>query len=268
MKLTKQQISYFETFGYLICRQLFPPSEIAEITCEADELWRQMRKEGEDKGSHQDIAPFIEHRPRLMQLADDDRIYEPMQQLLGDEFIWVGSEGRVGSFNDTNDHRWHCDRTWMYGLSYRWIKHMIYLEPTTKDTGALRVIPGSHLREFAEILHVFNEERPNTCRDIFGVEGDEMPCVALESDPGDMVILNHYIFHGVYHKQPNRRYISLKFAEKPTRPEHFDALCQHVQDASQLHEAFRNSKRTRIQKMIKPIITTESRCATYENPVP
>ena len=266
MKLTKQQMSYFETFGYLICRQLFPPSEIAEITREADELWRQMRKEGEDKGSHQDIAPFIEHRPRLMQLADDDRIYEPMQQLLGDDFIWVGSEGRVGSFNDTNDHRWHCDRTWMYGLNYRWIKHMIYLEPTTKDTGALRVIPGSHLREFAEILHVLNEERPNTCRDIFGVEGDEMPCVALESDPGDMVILNHYIFHGVYHKQPNRRYISLKFAEKPTRPEHFDALCQHVQGV--LHETFRNSKRTRIQTMIKPIITMESRSATYENPVP
>ena len=257
MKLTEQQIAHFEVFGFLIRRKLFPPGEMAEITREADDLWRQMRQDGEDENSHQSLQRFIEQRPRLARLADDDRIYEPMGQLLGAGFIWGGSEGVKGSFNETNDHRWHCDRAGLYGLNYRWIKHMIYLEPATKDTGALRVIPGSHLRPFCDMLHPLNDQKNGTCRDLFGVDGDELPCVALESEPGDLVMFNHYLFHGVYHKQPKRRYIALKYAEKPTRPEQVKALCRYHQDASQLHDSFRHSDRPRIGAMVENLIAAD-----------
>ena len=258
MKLTEQQIAHFETFGFLTRRQVFTPSEMADMTSAADDLWQQARQEDADENGYQAMGQFIEQSPRLSWLADDDRIYEPMMQLLGDGFIWGGSEGNKGTFNETRNHCWHSDRVEFLGLDYGLVKHMIYLEPTTKQTGALRVVPGSHFKQFGEMLGPLNSQQECTCRDLFGVEGDQMPCAALESEPGDLVMFNHYLFHGVYHKQPNRRYIVLKYAAKPTRAEHVKALCAHHQDASCLHDVFRGSTRPRIRAMIENLIASET----------
>jgi hypothetical protein len=262
MKLTEQQIAYFESFGFLILRQAFAPHEMTEMTRAADDLWRQARQEGEPEDNNQYMSRFIEPSPRLAWLAEDDRIYKPMGQLLGDGFIWGGSEGNKGSHNVTNDHYWHCDRDKFIGLGYGFVKLMIYLEPTTKETGALRVIPGSHLQPFADLLRPLDAQHRHTCRDAFGVEGDELPCVGVETQPGDLVLLNHYIYHGVYHKQPTRRFIALKYAAKPATAAHVNALRAHHQDSSCLHDAFRRSTRPRIQAMVEHLITSERLSAT------
>ena len=39
--LTTQEITHFETFGYLHLRQAFSPAEMQDISREADELWRE-----------------------------------------------------------------------------------------------------------------------------------------------------------------------------------------------------------------------------------
>lgn len=248
MKLTEQQIAHFETFGYLVRRQVFPPDEMAAIVRAAADLWRQMEAAGKVE-----IGNFIESCPQLVYLADDDRIYEPVSQLLGPGFIWGGSEGNRREHSEVGDHFWHSDRDAVNGMTYGCIKHMIYFEPTTKDTGALRIVPGSHLQAFAALLDPLNEQRPDTCRRLFGVEGDELPCVPLEAEPGDLVMFSQYLIHGVYHKRPRRCYIALKFAEKPTEPEHFELLNMHTPDRSRLHESFLSSERPRIREMIENI---------------
>ena len=262
MKLTKQQIAYFKTFGFLILPQVFAPNEMTEMTRAADDLWRLREEKQQGEGIYQYLGHFIEPSPRLAWLAEDDRIYEPMGQLLGDGFIWGGSEGNRGTHNVTNSHYWHCDRIEFFGLSYDFIKLMIYLEPTTKDTGALRVIPGSHLKSFADMLDPLNTEKSVTCSEIFGVEGDELPCIGLESQPGDLVLFNHYIYHGVYHKKLNRRYIALKYAAKPTMAEHVKALSAHGQDNSCLHDSFRHSTQPRVKAMVKNLIKSDQLSST------
>ena len=260
MKLTQQQLAYFDTFGYLMHRQVFTVNEMAKITRVADDLWQRARPKGANESTHQRVSPFVEPDPQLAWLAEDDRVYEPMAQLLGDGFIWGGSEGDKGSFNTTNDQHWHCDRHGFLGLDYGLIKLMIYLEPTTKDTGALRVIPGSHRVPFGKLLKPLNTQQAHDCPDLFGVEGEDLPCVILDSQPGDLVMFNHYLYHGVYHKHPNRRYITMKFAAKPTTTKHVAVLRAHGQDASCLAATFRNSARPRIRAMVEHLIASDQLC--------
>ena len=108
--LTDQQIDHFETFGFLFLPRLFPPAEIAEIRLAADALWRDERGGGPDQGQYQHVAPFIESSRDLSRLLEDDRIYLTIEKLLGAGFVWGGSEGNKGSFNETQSHGWHCDR--------------------------------------------------------------------------------------------------------------------------------------------------------------
>ena len=104
--LSGPQIAHFETFGFLLMRRLFSSMEIADIRRAADALWREKRDGLPDQGEHQSVAPFIESSNDLSQLPQDDRIYRPIEQLLGLGFVWGGSEGNKGSFNEEQSHPW------------------------------------------------------------------------------------------------------------------------------------------------------------------
>ena len=245
--LSGQQIAHFETFGFLLMRRLFSSSEIADIRRAADALWREERDGRPDQGEHQSIAPFIELSRELSQLAEDDRIYRPIEQLLGAGFVWGGSEGNKGSFNQEQSHAWHCDRPGEEQPDYVRIKLMLYLTATKKETGALRVMPGSHRPPFYDHLDRLNHIQSRPQVRPFGVAGPDLPGSALEVEPGDAVFFNQYLYHAVFGKQADRRYIALKFAAKPTSPRHFEALRKH--GAFSFHRAFIKRERTRIQQM-------------------
>lgn len=51
----------------------------------------------------------METRPALMRLVEDDRIYQTVTELLGDDLIWIGSEGMWGIDPGLADHTWHFD---------------------------------------------------------------------------------------------------------------------------------------------------------------
>ena len=256
--LSAQQISHFETFGFLCLKDLFTPAEMVAITSEAEELLEA--NPGSRSGpSHQAVSPFVEMGPGLARLPEDDRIYRPIEQLLGEGFVWGNSEGVSGSFNETNDHQWHCDRAGQIDLQYTRIKIMIYLQSMRKDAGALRVIPGSHHAPFHRQLLALQSQEYGSSPSAFGVEGSELCSCPLEVGPGDVVVFNHYLFHAVYGKQSVRRYIALKFAAKPETETHYEALIPHGQDASQLHDNYRHSERPRVVKMVSGLLEWEKK---------
>jgi len=258
--LSAQQICHFETFGFLCLNDLFTPAEMVAMTSEAEELLEA--NPGRRSGpSHQAVAPFVEMCPGLARLPEDDRIYRPIEQLLGEGFVWGNSEGVSGSFNETNDHQWHCDRAGQIDLQYTRIKIMIYLQSMRKDAGALRVIPGSHHAPFHQQLLALQSQEYESSPSAFGVEGSELCSCPLEVDPGDVVVFNHYLFHGVYGKQKRRRYIAMKFADAPETRAHYEALRDHGQDASRLADEFRYSERPRIKGMVEKLLAWEEHLA-------
>ena len=253
--LSPEQLTFFETFGFVHMRALFSPEEMAAISAAAEDIWRRERQGGAE--GHQSSVSFVECRPLLAGLPEDDRIYGPVGQVAGADFVWGGSEGNKGSFNETRDHQWHSDRAGQIDLAYRRIKIMIYLQAMQRDTGALRVIPGSHQADFHRRLLVLQPQQQGTSMSAFGVPGPDLPAHPVEVVPGDVVMFDHYLYHSVYSKQDERSYIAMKFAARPETEIHYQALCNHGQGAGRLHDNFRRSQRPRIRGMVAGLLKWE-----------
>ena len=260
--LSAQQLAHFETFGFLLLRQVFPAAEMAQIIGAAEDHWQEVLQSQADAAEEVHPTRFVEERPLLARLVEDDRIYLPIQQLLGPGFVWGGSEGHKNLMETSPPHEWHCDRFGEIDLHYTRIKIMIYFQPMQKETGTLRVLPGSHRlpfhRDLAEGLHP--SQGRTSCK-AFGVDGADLPCFPLEVTPGDVVVFNHYLFHGVYGEQNKRRYIAMKFADAPQTEAHYEALRAHGQDASCLAAEFRYSDRPRIKGMVEKLLEWEEKLA-------
>ena len=245
---TPGQKAHFDTFGFLFQRQAFSQSEIQDVIREAEELLekdRGGRLRGQDEP--QDVAPFVELSPKLSGLAEDDRIYGTVSQLLGPDLIWAGSKIHVtvNSFIG-----WHADRPGESQLGYDRVKVMIYLDPVTADHGALRVIPGSHRMPLNNDLDMLTQVAEDLHAEPFGVEGPDLPGFPLESNPGDVVFFNHNLYHAMYNGWAGRRYIALKYAENPVGPGDVETLTEYVTNVFSVHDSFLNSESHRIRGMV------------------
>ncbi|MEZ4866758.1 MAG: phytanoyl-CoA dioxygenase family protein [Caldilineaceae bacterium] len=249
--LTAQQLAHFETFGFLLLRQLFHAEEIATIRQAAEAIWdAERQRRGLDTQAYLSLAPFIERSPSLLTLATDDRIYGAIEALLGLGFLWSGSEGNTGAAMQNHFHAWHSDRCGEAEPDYRRAKVMIYLTPVSKDRGCLRVIPGSHKLPLYQELDGLNQQKEETCEALFGLAGQDLPAFPLETTPGDVVIFNHYLYHGVYRGDGTRRYIAMKFVSRPTKAAHIASL-QHFSPYIFTPEAaFTQSDHPRLRAMV------------------
>ena len=84
----------------------------------------------------------------------------------------------------------------------------------------------------------------------FGVAPENIPCVALESKPGDLVLFHQCTWHAAFGGQNNRRYIAWKFAAKPFADDQVISLARYTTDIKQIYESFINSDEPRIREMI------------------
>ena len=240
--LTDQQVRHFRTFGFVALPGLFPPDEMAEIEREFEEVMEEERQGQAFHGEkRQAVMAFAELRPKLMRLIDDDRIYEPMEQLLGPEFLWWGSDGNLY----VGDTSWHPDAP-DPEMGHGRIKIAFYLDAVTRDSGCIRFIPGSHRMPFhdqlrplrmwrtlqviaegrtgEEALKPYLEQGLDPNKPVFGVEQPDLPGHAVESNPGDVVFFDQHLYHGSWGGRTGRRMFTLNYFANPTTQEQLDAL--------------------------------------------
>ena len=237
--LTRRQKAHFETFGFLVFKGLYTPEEIETISAESDSILDEDRGgEPFDGAARQAVLRFVERRPFLSTMPTDDRIFCAIEDLLGSGFYWIGGDGNLY----VGDTHWHSDSTGEdREFGFDRIKVALYLDPVGRDTGCLRVIPGSHhigLHQLLEPLRhlrvaqrdvggkpMSREEQREAgiARDFddtpFGVESPELPHFALESEPGDVVFFNHRLWHSSFGGKTGRRMFTMNFAEDPRTSE-------------------------------------------------
>jgi hypothetical protein len=211
--LSAEQVAHFETFGFVLLRQAFSPQATADIIRNFDEVLAADRHgQTFDGQKRQIVLGVIEQRPLLTSLVESDLIFEAMEQLLGQGFVWIGSDGNLY----VGDTGWHPDST---HPTYRGIKVALYLDPVTKESGCLRVIPGSHRSPFHEALAPLRHGS-NPAATPYGVPARDIPCFPLESQPGDVVMFAQSTWHASFGGKTGRRMFTLNFAARPTTPEH------------------------------------------------
>ena len=249
--LTPEQKAHFETFGFLQIKQAFSPEEIGAITRAFDEVLAEDRGGKPFEGKGQSVWAVVEQRPALSRIVEDDRIFEAVGQVLGPGFLWAGSEGTVTSHAW---HGWHADRPGESEAKYPRMKMMLYLDETTKERGALRVVPGSHKLPFHMDLWPLRVHQDDLSVAEFDLEAPDLPSVPVESQPGDVIFFFQSLFHAVFNSFPGRRYIALKFAAKPATDEHLASLVRYTPTMFEPDEAFRKSERARIRSMVDPLL--------------
>ncbi len=87
----------------------------------------------------------------------------------------------------TSNAGWHTDQ----GPRVGGVKFLAHLQRRTVGTGALRVVPGSHDPAFAERVRGFWSRDPA----LQGFEGWPVPCVVLETEPGDVIAFDVHLYH-------------------------------------------------------------------------
>lgn len=208
VKLTEQQLNFFNTFGYLGF-----PGLLADRATEIDQAFEGIWGErgGGHNGKQHDgtarscIVPFIDQSEVLSSLVDDPRIHGLATSLLGDDFNYMGSDGNYY----VGDTRWHSDGWHPQTLH---IKIAFYLDSLTRDTGCLRVIPGSHRLgdTFADGL----QKQIRQSADVWGVEGKDVPALALETQPGDILVFNHNTKHAAFGGNKARRMFTINLCQR------------------------------------------------------
>ena len=250
---TAEKRAHFDTFGFIVWRRAFSSAEVADITSEFDDLMTELRGGRPFTGqSREQQAPFVELRPSLARLAVDDRTYETVEELLGPDFVWAGSEGNITA----GDVEWHPDRPGDHEeISYVRLKTMLYLDDTTKESGALRVIPGSHRMPLHSEIEPEKHHQRGDRVDPFGLPGEDVPCFPVEPQPGDLILFNQSLWHSVFRGWVGRRFIGLKYAPTPKTDKQIASLRHYTRKRSifEPHESFAKSDDPRIRLMVDPL---------------
>ena len=215
--LTRDQLDHFDTFGFVVLRAAFTYDETERLHNAAEAAYRDLL--GREPRPEDVIwePGQVEERDDLRWLIEDDRIHESVAELLGERFIWFGSELMRGVDRKGPVHHWHTDgETDPDKLPFRRLKVMIYLDRLRCDSGALRLIPGSHRSPFFDALVPFHKAHQTDEPRFFGMDGPDIPCYPVETDPGDVVFVNPWLFHSVYGNSGTRRNVVLKYSERPS----------------------------------------------------
>ena len=279
--LNGEEKARFEAFGYIVFREIFSRQEVDEFSREHKEILDEDRGGRPFTGERRHgVLAFAERRPTLSRLVEDDRIFGRIEALLGPDFMWIGSDGNLY----VGDTQWHSDSRFdPIEYCYTRVKVALYLDPVTKDTGCLRVIPGSHLPPLHEELEPLRkmhlrqrdysgkpapEDEEIGSEDFgetaFGVGASELPAVPLESQPGDVVFFNQRLWHASFGGRAGRRMFTVSYGPDPVTEDQVSLVkmnyaagveaakkLQHTTNAGQYYAgSFLNSDRPRIQRMM------------------
>ena len=227
MSLTQQQLGYFETFGFLKFPGLLA-NEVDEITRRFERVWADHGGghygREHDREQRSALLPFIDKDEYLSAMLDNPSIDGIAASILGDDYNYTSSDGNFYVGNTG----WHSDG---YGRGrYKSIKMAMYLDKVGRDSGCLRVIPGSHhvgdvfgdaVQKGAPGSKISNQE------ELWGITGIDVPAVPLESEPGDLVVFNHSLKHASFGGGDRRRMFTMNFQERYS-DEHIDELREEM----------------------------------------
>lgn len=212
--LTKQQYLHFQTFGFVMLRGVFTEDELALINDEFAEAMDAAYRHDPFDGTKRHWVPmFRESAPFFSELLEDSRLCDVAEQLYG--------EDAIGMLADANryvgDTHWHADTGSFHQYG---VKFAFYLEPVGPDSGALRVIPGSHKQPLHDDLKRTIPELGSPIRDI--------PAHVCTAEPGDVVAFDLRLWHSSHGGSDDRRMCTCVYYNNPKTEEEKEATLRQA----------------------------------------
>ena len=206
--LTDPQRDFFKTFGYVVLKGVLFAEELETVRIEFNNMLAEQYSHTPYDGSVRHWTPMMdEDTPFLANLMEDVRFFSVAKQLYGDDVLGVIVDGN----RYTGDTHWHRDTATVHQFG---VKFAFYLQSVDVDTGALRVIPGTH-------------RLPNDDEFAQGVRsmlGESVPATALVSEPGDVVAFDIRLWHASFGGSHDRQMCTVVYYANPKNPEELEAL--------------------------------------------
>lgn len=192
--LTDEQIQFFDDNGYLVLRNWIPQAMLARLQA-AGHVWiaeGQHGEAGDDynfaKRDHGDVLFRVNYVHNKGQAASLELLGAPQvlavaESLCGPNFVPTYESMVFKQEGDGEKIPWHQDAVHP-AQKHRIFNFDLYLDPSLKGAGALRVLPGTH------------KQRQDIClmTDTYG--WDHPDAVEVEMQPGDVLLHNVMVVHG------------------------------------------------------------------------
>ena len=202
--LTNQQLQHYETFGFVTLQNLFSPSEVetlqAEFENELDYVYANKPFTGEKRYWTMMLNP---RTPLFYSLLEDNRLCSIAEQLYGDDVIGIGCD----SNRYVGDTKWHSDHAADPTEDSFGVKFAFYLDAVDANSGALRLIPGSHRRAFHYDL--------KTSLPSLELDVNDIPAHVCTANPGDVVAFDMRCWHASHGGSAGRRMSTCVYYNNP-----------------------------------------------------
>lgn len=199
--LTDQEISFFNTFGFLVMKKVFGDEELHKMDLEfAEAMERGYRHMPFDGTRRHWLTMMDADTPFFASLMEDERLAVVAEQLYGDDVIGLGCDAN----RYVGDTKWHPDTLSIHQYG---VKFAFYLDAVDANSGALRVVPGSHRNPLHDDLHLARKEErlPIT----------EVPAHVCISNPADVVAFDLRLWHASWGGSDDRRMCTVVYYNNP-----------------------------------------------------
>jgi hypothetical protein len=191
--LTTDHVDHFRTFGFTVLRG-YLADRAGALRAEVDAAIRDAYSATYDKRVINGISGhYLPTASRLTPVSasltcDDPRFIDAAEQLLGGPVIPECPEG-VLYFAEA---AWHTDD----GIGVRGLKFAAYFGELTGDTGALRLVPGSHHPEQNARLAAYRDRQLPIRTDAEAAAYQaSIPGYVASTVPGDVIAFDLHTWH-------------------------------------------------------------------------
>lgn len=225
---TWPDLAHYWRDGYAIVRGFFSADEIAEISDALDQLYAEGIAHGRcfrhgnlfynvaRDSSGEPLTRMVQwpsyHQPMLNHVRLDVRFAELLEPLIGNDLKQIINQvhwkapGSLGDFAWHQDSRFRRPATAYRNLARAYVQTGLAIDPHTRQSGCMRIIPRSHMRGDLAMdsskLVLGRAMTDAALREVGLSAGD---AVDLLLDPGDLALWSPYLVHGSGENLSNHR---------------------------------------------------------------
>ena len=200
--LTQEQIDFYLENGYLSPIDVMSEDEAIVFRNRFEEAERQYPEHVHSKNRNNTHLAFkcmdeLAHHPRILDVVED---------LIGPNLSLWGTVLFIKEPSSSSFVSWHQDATYMGLNNNNVVTPWVALSPSTRETGCMTMIPGTHRNSIVVHVDTFEENniltRGQRVRDVDTSKG-----VDLILRPGQMSLHHGEIIHGSQPNNSNERRI-------------------------------------------------------------
>lgn len=194
-RLSPDEIARYERDGFLSPVTIMSPEEAGEFRTAleaAEAKWADALQGAHRNNAHLNFT-FLDA------LVHDSRLLDAVEDLIGPDILVCGTVLFIKEPKDPGFVSWHQDATYMGLEPHAGVTAWLALSPSNRESGCMRMVPGSHKDTIRQHQDTFGETNILT-RGQSIADVDEADAVDLVLEPGQLSFHHMRVIHS---SQPN-----------------------------------------------------------------